>query len=647
MEQLEAGASHRVQLECKLHLPQRDCLLTGVIVLQDTKILFLTGSPEREHREIKIRYSEFCSVQKSVRSWSNYSIPQLSFSVPEPLEPVLYLKTKDWQSLTLTFETTGSRDFVEAVITKKAFWEGSGLMTSLEAFQKSDKAETDTNPTVFYSIDREFYRLGLDSKSFVLSDINHDYSLCSTYPTKLIFPKGVNDQLMKESAACRSSHRLPTVCWVNSTGNILARSSQPLLGLGQVDMSPDYNMLRCFFGPQDPQRQFNGIYIVDARSQLAAGLNFVKGGGYETGCPDSILSFHNIANIHKVRSSFLSLVDLFIGSSKIPERKAVEATQWLLHIQSLLEAATQTTLLLQENSVLVHCSDGWDRTAQIVSLAQVLMDPHFRTIIGFGHLIQKEWLLFGHRFSARMGHGQSEGQTYDQSPIFLQFIDCIYQILKQHPSKFEFNETYLVALLDAVYNGRFGTFLCNSEREREGLRLKSNTRSVWTWLTDPKRIHKFRNGAYERKKYDVSSPRESNIIIPTSSSLEVWLTYYARHSKNLETVCKRQKIECLTCRRLLSADTNNNLDYLNILKETLLLTRSEIWDPLLVGTGHIESCKFHGHHSKSRVLHPDDGVEALARFLASHRNCENKQQEEYVLLHVLLSLLSSAPPFLC
>lgn len=33
-------------------------------------------------------------------------------------------------------------------------------------------------------------------------------------------------------------------------------------------------------------------------------------------------------------------------------------------------------------SVLVHCSDGWDRTAQVCSVASVLLDPYYRTIKG-------------------------------------------------------------------------------------------------------------------------------------------------------------------------------------------------------------------------------------------------------------------------
>ena len=34
-------------------------------------------------------------------------------------------------------------------------------------------------------------------------------------------------------------------------------------------------------------------------------------------------------------------------------------------------------------SVLVHCSDGWDRTAQTCSLVSLLVDSYYRTLHGF------------------------------------------------------------------------------------------------------------------------------------------------------------------------------------------------------------------------------------------------------------------------
>ncbi len=46
----------------------------------------------------------------------------------------------------------------------------------------------------------------------------------------------------------------------------------------------------------------------------------------------------------------------------------LQATKWLDHIRAILAAANRITELLdkEQASVLVHCSDGWDRTAQMV-----------------------------------------------------------------------------------------------------------------------------------------------------------------------------------------------------------------------------------------------------------------------------------------
>lgn len=43
--------------------------------------------------------------------------------------------------------------------------------------------------------------------------------------------------------------------------------------------------------------------------------------------------------------------------------------------------------LLQGINVVVHCSDGWDRTSQLCALSQLIIDPYYRTIEGFAVLI--------------------------------------------------------------------------------------------------------------------------------------------------------------------------------------------------------------------------------------------------------------------
>lgn len=113
---------------------------------------------------------------------------------------------------------------------------------------------------------------------------------------------------------------------------------------------------------------------------------------------------------------------------------------------------------------LVHCSDGWDRTSQLCALASIILDPFYRTIKGFQILIEKDWLYFGHQFSKRIGQGMNNPGGEDKSPVFLQYLDCITQLMHQFPSEFEFNYAYIFELADQAYNHLYGNFLCNCYR---------------------------------------------------------------------------------------------------------------------------------------------------------------------------------------
>lgn len=126
-------------------------------------------------------------------------------------------------------------------------------------------------------------------------------------------------------------------------------------------------------------------------------------------------------------------------------------------------------MVYERVNVLVHCSDGWDRTSQISSIAELLMDPFYRTFHGFQVLISKEWLSFGHRFKDRYQPGGS--------PIFIQFLDAVHQLIKQFPKEFQFTVDYLLFLADALYSGLYGTFMFNNEKASEEYR--HHTLSVW------------------------------------------------------------------------------------------------------------------------------------------------------------------------
>jgi hypothetical protein len=126
-------------------------------------------------------------------------------------------------------------------------------------------------------------------------------------------------------------------------------------------------------------------------------------------------------------------------------------------VHAILASAAKTVDLVhyERCAVLVHCSDGWDRTPQITVLAMVMLEARFRTMDGFLALVQKEWADFGHKFDERCGHTDESGED-QRSPVFLLFADAMVQLLHQFPARFEFNSDLLVALLDQLFACRSG-----------------------------------------------------------------------------------------------------------------------------------------------------------------------------------------------
>ena len=70
-----------------------------------------------------------------------------------------------------------------------------------------------------------------------------------------------------------------------------------------------------------------------------------------------------------------------------------------------------------------------------------------------------------------------------QCPVFLLFLDCVYQLRKMFPGSFQFSEVYLVHVWDALSLGIFGTFSFNSPHDRGMYCLRTDGSVVTTATT--------------------------------------------------------------------------------------------------------------------------------------------------------------------
>lgn len=77
----------------------------------------------------------------------------------------------------------------------------------------------------------------------------------------------------------------------------------------------------------------------------------------------------------------------------------------------------------------------------------------------FPLLIEKEWLQLGHPFAERAAlHGKDKDKLVP-GRTFTLFLDCVWQIQRQYPGAFEFNDKYLMYLSDQALSSEHGKTL--------------------------------------------------------------------------------------------------------------------------------------------------------------------------------------------
>ena len=434
------------------------------------------------------------------------------------------ITTKDNRKFLLKFQIEEINDFLDFLKTYCL----PTLTTNYQNYALYYKMKQGKNSKIdgwkIYNYKKEFELMGLNLSEYQILD-NSDYKMCSSYPKHLIIPKLISKNKMEYCACFRTKRRFPVLTYYyKKNGASIWRSSQCRIGVTSYKCEEDIELLTLI------SRKTKNLLIYDARPFVNAIANHFTGGGYENiknypEIQNMKVIFCDMVNIHQLNSAYSNFYQYIYNN----ENKVKDTSNWYNTIYQMIFSSFEICKAIkQNNTILIHCSDGWDRTSQLCSLCQIILDKRYRTIDGFINLIEKDWLSFGHLFGFRNGYYNDEdidlnfANQEQKSPVFIQWLDGVYQIVIQNYDKFEFNVNLLKFLAEEVYNGKYGTFLFNSEKDRDQFKAQENTVSVWTDVLNNK--SEYINPIY--------NPNDNGNIDFNLKTMSIWSGYFLRFEKN-------------------------------------------------------------------------------------------------------------------
>ncbi|XP_068429432.1 myotubularin-related protein 10 [Clinocottus analis] len=285
--------------------------------------------------------------------------------------------------------------------------------------------------------DREIKRTG--AMEWRVCSINEGYAISPSLPEHIVVPVSLADQDLKKHSIYFMNQRIPLWCWNHPNGSALVR----MAGIG------------------DPLQQKR----IDQKVFSAITKSHPQRSEVIKSDLDKFLP-----NIQDIQSAFIKVrqicvIDPFEESE---ERwlSSIENTRWLEYVRAFLKHSAEMVYVLdgKNTSVILQEEEDRDLNCVVSCLVQLMLDPHYRSLIGFQSLVQKEWVMAGHRFLDRCNHLKKNDK--DESPLFMLFLDCVWQMMNQYPAAFEFTEAYLTVLSDSMWIPLFSTFLFNSPNQR-------------------------------------------------------------------------------------------------------------------------------------------------------------------------------------
>ena len=389
-----------------------------------------------------------------------------------------------------------------------------------------------------YDAFEQYQRMNIPNSKWRITEYNKSQTFSPTYPKFIVVPQKISDVQLEVISSFRSQGRIPALSYLHKHNSAsITRSAQPLIGVKRSKCTEDEIMIEAISDSQNNPSDYNNnnnneiesnnigsdsslsvssvnssssaatspaaerkvLIIADARPVANAVINTAMGAGFELGgayaniCK---LTFLGLGNIHVEREAYMRLRDLctnlITAGSAFQQPNETETemiarwstkseyTNWIdLTCLTLTCSSSIAKNISLGHSVFVHCSDGWDRTPKLTSLAMLMLDSYYRTIAGFQNLIEQEWLRFGHKFFDRYCTPMNSGEA---GVTFVHFIDCVWQLKQRYPLEFEWNSLFLMTMIEQLFERQFFTLLGNTDLER-GLYLKKDSEfSLWAYF---------------------------------------------------------------------------------------------------------------------------------------------------------------------
>ncbi|XP_043216147.1 myotubularin-related protein 10-B-like [Amphibalanus amphitrite] len=378
----------------------------------------------------------------------------------------IQIRCKDFRLFTFSYRLSGVNESVD--VTNALLFHCQPVAVG-QLFAFHYRAEP-VSPPPFGELDTaDYWQAELERTGTIgwrVSHANEMYQMCRSLPQVLVVPKGVFDTDLVAASSHFKERRPPVWCWGNAAGAAIVRSAYT---------HPEFRQ------STEERRVLDGIRACHPFQKEPEVLNVGAECPTIEGIQESYCKLRQLCAPDSVQAFELS-DDRFLSQ--------LGATHWMRFVSRCLKAAGSCVNVITEEGAacVLKESGGRDLTALVSCLAQLLLDPATRSRSGFERLVQREWGVLGHPFQERLGllYAPDGGR---KSPVFLLFLDCVHQLVIQHPDQFEFTATYLVCLWDSLFVPVFDTFLFNSQKQRvfalEGKEVSSRRalprRPVWQW----------------------------------------------------------------------------------------------------------------------------------------------------------------------